>query len=708
MILSLLLCAQLAVATDSIYSSSAVRALVARAATENHAPPPSFSAYKAHVESELSLMIRDTLGRENAAQIEQFASQASWVRGADYEVHVVGYRSQGVGVPYSALSFITGWTVPSLYGERLRLGVIGPASADSQPRGGDPVIAVHPFAADRERYYRFSGGDTVGVLHTVRRTITIVRIHVESRLPDSARVAAFDGDIQLDAERGQIVRMRGQFVVHNADLKRSLAARVAGVVGIAYSDFVNAEIDGRYWLPASQRTEFQASVSLLGRTRAVMRVLSEFSDFEVTDSSLPVADQHRIAHVTTWAPTDSIAQFNAWRSSLGTITSSASAGDFDDIAPDIWRPTGAPRFDFSPAQTGHLVGFDRIGGLFTGLEGTLHLRDAAPGVTLGANAGWAWTERVVRGGAYVSRQRNGWGFTLAGERRLVTTNDFLRPLEPSSGGLGAFLGSVDDFDYVERRRAFVSATRFSGASEGLVTLQLGLGRDENEVARLTRGIIGSTPFRANRSAESGSYRVAALMGEWHPSVSGDFVHPGVGGRLLLEAAEGQLAWRRAEASVSARQYVGPITVAFHADGGTVGGAQIPPQYLYELGGTGSLFGYHYKQFVGNRAALFRSYASYTLPLWRTPRHVFRNFYVPGLAPGVAIGVTGGWSELTSSAAVNAAAALNALPRPLQTNGVRGTVGGGLTLFGGNLHLGVARAVDRAAPWKFAVGLGQEF
>jgi hypothetical protein len=705
--LSLLLFAQLAVVPDSAYSSAALRAVVAHAAAENRAPPPAFRGYKAHMETELSLILRDTLGRENAAQVEQFASTASWVRDSDYEVHVVGYRSQGVGVPYSMLSFIKGWTVPSLYGERLRLGVQVP-TPDSSARARDEVIAVHPFANDRDRYYRFTGGDTVGVLHTGKRNITIVRVHASPHLPDSARVAAFDGDIQIDAERGQIVRMRGQFVVRGGNERRSLMSRIPGTVAVAYCDFTNAEIDGRYWLPASQRTEFQAAVALLGRSRAVMRVLSEFSGFEVVDGdSSARSEQRRIAHITTWAPPDSVAHFDDWRATIGTITASVAAADFDDIGPDIWRTTGPPRFDLFPTRTGHVIGFDRVGGLYTGLEGTVHMRDALPGLSAGAHLGWAWSEATARGGANVSYQRGPWSYTILGERRLISTNDFVRPFEAEDGGIAALVGSVDDFDYVDRKRALVSIAR-GGGSQGLVTLQMGAGRDQSEVARLSHGLFGGTDFRPNRGATTGSYALATLIGDWHPNISGDFVQPGVGTHVLLEDASGQLAWRRFELSLNARRYLGPVTLALHGDAGAVTGAEIPPQLLYELGGSGSLFGYEYKQFAGNRAALFRGYASYTLPVWRTPRRAWRNFYVPGFAPGFAIGASGGWTELSSPAALRSVTQFGVSPIPTATGGVRATVGGGVTLFGGNLHLGVARAVDRSAPWKLALGLGQEF
>src|SRR3954465_13286069 len=106
--LPLLFLLQVAAAPETVYANAAVRAIVMRAAVENHAPPPAFRGYGAHVESELSLIIRDTAGRENAAQIEQLASRATWTLGGPYEMHILGYRSQGVGVPYSTLSFVRG------------------------------------------------------------------------------------------------------------------------------------------------------------------------------------------------------------------------------------------------------------------------------------------------------------------------------------------------------------------------------------------------------------------------------------------------------------------------------------------------------------------------------------------------------------------------------------------------------------------------
>ena len=718
-----LLLAQLALASDKVYSSNAVRGLVERAVVANHAPPPELSGYRAHVESELSLLMRDSLGRERAAQIEQLASAITWQRSGDYEMHVVGYRVQTLGSPLSTLSFVRGWTEPTLFGERLRVGVQFPSDSARRPATPDTarrdtIVVVHPFSRDREQFYHYSGGDTVTVLRAGGRAITIVRLRVEPHLSGTTRLAAFDGEIDLDAERGQIVRMRGQFLVLGEPTggRRRVFTRIPGLVGVAYVEFVNTEVNGRYWLPAFQRSEFQSTFALFGRSRAVMRIVSHFGDYAAVETGNVVPDSVAIVHVThrtTWASQDSISTYGDWHEAIGDITASVTASDFDEFAPDAWRATGAPRLDFIPASTDNLVRFDRVQGLYTGMEATLRLRNAAPGVTVGALAGYAWTERTVRGGMHASAQRGLWTYGARAERALPTTNDFVRPFEPQSAGPAGIIGSVDDFDYVDRRIAMGTAVRVLGSVDhALVTAQLGIGEDRGERARLTRGWIGGGSFLPNRGVLAGTYGLAMVDAEFHPGSSGDFVQPGVGARLHVESARGELAWRRVELSLSGRENVGAVSLSAEAQGGVVTGAVIPPQQLFELGGSSTLPGYDYKQFAGDRAALFHGFAGYVLPVWRAPRRVWGNLFIPGFAPGVAAGIEGGWTQVSNPAASRAVLALGASPSgaPLSvaTDRIRATTGVGVTFFSGILHLGVARPIDHPAPWRVVFGGGPSF
>lgn len=719
--LLLLLFAQLSAAPDPVYSSARVRDLVARATIANHAPPPELRGYRARVETEFSLIIRDTLGRERAGQIEQLASRVEWNRDGSYDMHVIGYRSQSLGAPISTLSFVRGWTEPSLYGDRLLLGVqLGappdPKSAGKRKRGGDWIVAVHPFSYDRDRYYRFSGGDTVVVMRTAGRSIPLVRVHVTPRLGDATRLAAFEGEIDLDANRQQIVRMRGQFVVLAAKGRPTLAP-LPGLVGVVYCEFVNAEIDGRYWLPAFQRTELQSTFALLGQTRAVMRVVSRFSDhvIETSDTMATGDAAHQSAHRTTWAPSDSVSRFGDWTTPLGVATSEVNANDFDDVGPDVWKETGRPRLDISPTRTDNVFRYDRVEGLFTGLEANFRMRSAAPGLSAGGSLGWAWTERTLRGGAHLSLRREPWTTGARVERMLASTNDFTPPLNPESGGLAAMLGSVDDFDYVDRRVALGSVTRVLGSPDNaLMTLQLGAGGDRAEVSRLAHGVAGGGggSFRPNRGAAEGNYALGVLEAELHPGVSGDFVQPGVGARLHYEIGRGALEWQRAELLLAGRKYLGPVTLSLQADAGAVFGAVIPPQQLFEVGGSGTLPGYEYKEFAGDRAVLLRSQMSYAFPLWRMPHRLWRTLFVPGVAPGVAAGLQGGWTSISTDAGRAAVAALGAgwstTPVSRPTDGVRATFGFGLTFFSGSAHIGVARPVDHKAPWRLVWGLGHNF
>jgi len=708
--LSLLLWMQLAAGApvDSTYASPALRALVARAATENRFPPPALAAYRSRIETELSLLIRDTLGRERSAEVEQLATDALWTRGDRYDLHIVGYRAQNIGVPYSTLSLVRGWTLPTLYGDRLSLGAYFARS-----RRDDTLIAVHPFSSDRDKFYRFSGGDTVATLRSASRTISVVRIHVRPDIRGNTRLAAFDGEIDLDADRAQIVRMRGRMVVAGgSSATRSALGQRLGVVAAAYVEFVNAEINGAYWLPTFQRTEFQANFPMFGQVRPVFRLVSTIGSIAVTDTGAPApsagVSTPRVA--VTWAPSDSVNAFREWRRELGALSTSVHADDFDDIAPDAWRTIGGPRIDIFPSTISRVLRFNRIEGLFTGVAPSINFRSVVPGLSAGAFGGWAWSEQTARGGAFVSLRRANAIFGARAERALASTNDFVPPFSDDPG-LAALFSSLDNFDYVDRRSATFSVARVLGSLDrGLASAQVGLVSDHAERTRILRGLFGAEDFRSNRGVDEGTSIVYSADLELHPNVTGEFVQPGIGARAHVEAGRGDLDWTRSELRITGRKYFGPLSVVTQAEGGLVAGDSPPPQQLFELGGDQSLPGYDYKEFVGDRAALFRVFASYRLNIWQRPRRVWRNFLMPGLSPGIAGSVQGGWSELSSPGAIAAAARLTSpgLPVAVPTNGAVATAGVGLTFFSDMIHFGVARPIDRAARLKFVAGFGTAF
>jgi len=741
---------QLAAATPPppTYSSPALEAFIAAAALANRAPPHDLLGYRTGIESELSLLVRDTLGRERVAQVEQVAMGATWQRGADYNLRVVGYRSQTVGVPYSALSIARSWTVPYLYGDRLVLGVdVGQAEAPGKRRtarsdssgqnsDADTLRAVHPLAVDRARYYRFSGGDTVAVLHSRTRAIPITRVRVTPALGsalEGERIGAFDGEIDFDADRHEIVRMRGQLVARvRARGRRFSVARLPGIVAVAYVEFVNAEVDGRYWLPSFQRSEFQATFAPLGPERSIFRLVSRFREMIVTGGTATVdsalvdsARGYQLEHTLryrrrlSFAPSDSVSRYGDWAEPLGAATAEVSASDFDDLAPDSWRVAGSPRFDLAPTKLEEVFRFNRVEGVYTGLAAGERFRDAAPGLTVHAYAGWAWIEHTARGGASVTKSSGLWTTVARVDRALASTNDFTPPLANGGEGFGALFAGVDDQDYVDRRVATLSLTRTLGsAHNGQLLVEGGVGEDRPEVARLERSPVVGGHFRLNRGSLPGRYARGLVTIELHPDVTGIYLEPGVGVVASFEASGGGLRWQRGELTAAARKNLSDFVIAARANAGVVAGQPLPPQQLFELGGENALPGYDYKAFAGDRAAAAGVLAAYGFPLLRRPWRIVRTLVVPGLSPGVAIGAQGGWTELSTASARSAVGDLigpldcvsSDCPAALsvETHGVRATIDARLTFFGGLIGVGVARPVDRAARWRVAFRFGQEF
>ena len=727
-LLVLLAAAQLAAASRSDAQASRPLQRLLEDASRRNRLPDSLISYKANVETEIAVLLRREEGTEAVTAIEQVASALRWNRAGQYEQRVQGYRAQQLGANVSMLSlFQTGWINPVLYGNRLR---VRPRSAESRGRaapasrgrdGSDTLPAVHPLATDRDQYYTYSGGDTIVVMRAGDRTIPIAHVRVQPRDDVKGQVVLFDGEMDLDASRGTLVRLRGHFVRTGASrspLGRTLADAVAFV------EYENGERYGAYWLPAKQRIELQANVPLLGDGRAVVRIVSRFFDMEVNDTVLDAATLAKADSLRalarrplTYARTDSLARFGSWRNAIGTITGGLHADDFQDIAPDRWRATGPPRFDLSASRPADVMHFNRVEGLYTGLGGKWALRDAAPGVVVRANVGYAWSEQTVRGRVSVERTRGAYTFEARGGRSMDITNDFRAPLD-SGNTFAALFGSLDSYDYVSRNVGTLSVLRRVGARRALIRAEVGYGDDRYRASQFVRGPFGGDPFRANHGVDEGSYVRTAALVEWHPDLAAESLKPGLGARLSFERGDGTLSWQRAELRLSGRRPVGPFVLLGRSDVGLVTGARIPSQQLFELGKYQNLPAYMDKEFAGSRAAAVRASLQYTSPFLRNPIRLGERFWVPAIAPGLSVGVQSGWADAPTAAARESVNRLTPGYDPLQlaqwapvaapTGRVRASVTAGVRFFGNGLFLGATRAVDQAAPWRALFGLGQQW
>lgn len=708
------------VTPDTFQTVPALGAFLDRAAIVNAGIPERLRAYRARVETEMSLALLDSGARERTAQLEQIASDVRFRTPDRYDQRVIGYRSQAVGPTFSLLSIFGGWTTPTLYGNRLQLGV---TSATSTNRTINPgaSLAIHPLAVNRASYYTYEGGDTaVTLFSTSGRRIPLVRVRVTPRADASGDAILFFGDMYLDADRMQIVRMRGRMVeLRDGAVTIRSGSRLPGVSGASFVELINVEVNGEYWLPAYQRTELQARIALFGELRSIVRIVSRFYDIRANDSSwtgpgAPAGVRHHL----TFASNSAQSSFDEWNQPIGAASTDAYFAEFDDLAPEAWNTVGGATVRFNPRTLGEVFRFNRIEGVFTGIAAEHDFRDAAPGLSVRGSIGYAWAEKVPRGMLGVSRRLGRTTTGLRLERALAHTNDFQPPLTYGAT-LSALLGSADDFDYLDRRTAIASMTRTYGpARRSLLRIEAGLGSDNAVVPNVSKGlyVAKGQGFRINRGIREGSYFRSAASIEIDPQVSGLFVDRGVGLTLRYERADGDLKWQRLEARAAVRREVGPFQVYARGDAGTLLGSPAP-QVMFELGGDAGLSGYEYKEFAGDRAALVRTVVGYTLPVLRAPIRLPSLLVLPGLAPGIAAGIEGGWADVSNEKARQAMLELGTLtdiegnpagPLSRPTDGMRASAEFLVTFFSGALAFGVTRPIDHAGKWKFTGRIGQGF
>ena len=723
------------------YASAALAALLDSASRNNRRVPPALQGYRARVESEMALIYKRAEGQEVAASLEQAASRVTWRRTGEYEQHVEGYRATQLSLSTTVIGMMRdAWTVPVLYGNRMVL-LFG---ADTSRRTGRSRtrarrrvhFAEHPLGEERDRFYTFAGGDTVARVRMQGRMVELVRVRVTPRTGFAKRVVVFSGDLDLDARRLQLVRMRGRFLEAGPPPPRRGLPNpiVAAAEPLAFLELENQEVNGAWWLPAMQRIEMQVSFPQLGDARSVLRIVSRWREYDVDatgdaerlaaaarsdtagrpDPALAAAgDTMQVrAHRLTMATADSLSTHRGWNAELGTETAATRTEDFVDVAPDRWRPTGPPRLDWRVTRVADLAHFNRVEGVYTGYGVELRLRDRAPGVAARANAGWAWGDEAVRGRAQVERARGAWIAGVRGGRAADLTNDFRSALD--SGSTVAALLGEDAYDYVERRSAAVFAARRLTARVDrpvVARVEAGWGRDAPMANAIARGPVGDRRFRENRGALEGSYGRAAAQLELDPDMAAEALRPGMGALLHAELARGEVDWARIEARLLVRRQRGDAMVMARGDAGVLLADRPPPQQLFELGGS-VLSGYEYKEFAGDRAALGRVLAMYTFPVLRAPVRLSRGLALPGLSPGVSVGWQSGWASVGGrEASADAVRMLGideaGVPVSRPTDGVRSSYDVRLRLFGGAASAGAARAVERGSRWRFVFGITQE-
>jgi hypothetical protein len=699
---------------DSSCHPARLQSLIDSAASRNAEAAQQLVAYRATVESESGLIFEDSVGRPRGIGMQQQFSRVRWTRDG-FNVQVEAER------PPVRMRELEGWAgptwmVPALYGEGFAFVFPHPQRDGDGARSTafDTLFVPHPFGAARNMRYCFSGGERALTMLVGNRQIPIVHLRVTPRFVANEDGTGFDGDLYLETRGLNVVRARGRLIlVVNSKPRVNQYLSVTGTTFASYIDVTNAEVDGRFWLPAHERVEFQITTGMLAGTRSIMRFTADF-DNRVVDSLAGIAARAPEPRVrVSYVSEDSLRQHHDWPTSLGERTTAVRGSDFDDLAPDRWSTSGAPMFTMVPSQSARIVRFNTVEGLFTGLEGTLSLRDAAPGASVRAFGGWAWSEHALRGGASAGWNGGGHRVAIQAERSLESTNDFVSDVTLADPLIAGLLESAMQHDYLDRQVVMLSAGDVRRSfGDAIVSAQIGFGRDRSEVTRVRRLLIpvDGDSVLENRAARPGSYRRLVVDYELRPEVSALTPTPGFSTRLHYEVGQGTLRWQRATSESLRRDDLSGVAIVERLDLGVVAGSNLPPQQLFELGGWTSLQGYAYKQFAGDRAALASIAASHLFDATRALRLQGAPNWLPPVAPGLSAGFEVGWTTLSTAASAAVLELAPASPTPISvaTNGIRGSGGFGFTLFSGLVHVGLARSFDVGSKWRGVAGVGTRF
>ena len=683
--------------------------------------------YTATIESEISTLARRETRVEGASFLEQLSSQARWTSDGVFEQHIVGSRNFPNAIPMSRIAFLRiGWIAPTLAGERLQIiNRTGLRETDfEQTLTGPyaPEIVVHPLASDRDAYYRYSGGETVPrMVGGIARRVIAIEVMPVAQLEREEML--FEGEMELDPESHSLVRLFGRMIIVGQSGRAGGGLfRLDLTPPVTMVDLVNQRLaDGR-WVPLSQRFEIQApSTRTIGHGSA-RRVVSRFYNVAPIErpAGMLAISASTSGYVITSAPSDSLRDYRAWFRPAGRATESVSDKDFIRFRSPKLRETGPPMVTIAGFHRGDFIRFNRVEGLFTGLSVMARFRDKAPGVYLRGTGGYAWSEKTGRGALGIGRDARRWSMEATAARILDNTNEFRSQFD--NPALSALVGR-DSWDYVDHRSAGIVATRAIRDVSGSVLHFEGARVSDRGVERhLTKPLSGGR-FRENRNLTEGSYWRTRAVLDWNPDISPLFAQDGIGFKAEFENGTGDLDYTRLEGRIVVRKSFNRVFFIAKLHGAALLSDNPPPQQLFEMGGPVGLPGYEYKEFAGNRAALFRVRLTYPLTMLDAPLRI-GSIVLPSIAPAISLGYQSGFAKATTPAARAAVRALgdfqnrdgtvaldsegNPLPASVPSTRPVGSLDIRVGFFGDALAVGFARAIQRGRGTKLIIAFGRQF
>ncbi len=245
----------------------------------------------------------------------------------------------------------------------------------------------------------------------------------------------------------------------------------------------------------------------------------------------------------------------------------------------------ATRCSFVRAPTTYeFFRFNRVEGLYLGVDGTLFLRDAFPGLALRGGVGYGFWDEEVKGGLVATLRRGPLvrrsdRATRARDRHQVPGPARLRHGHATNlrpGPVRLRRPATSD------RSAAVTSWRSTGTA--IIRADFGVVKDQATPQELSHGPLGQT-YYPNPVVDAGTYFRSRLSLIWREDISSHFARPGIGAQVYLENGQGDFQYTSVNARLVGRANVAGLLLSFVGYGGVVTApTAIPTQQLFLIGG----------------------------------------------------------------------------------------------------------------------------
>jgi hypothetical protein len=503
---------------------------------------------------------------------------------------------------------------------RDHLGIVMNGFADRIRLGdGDEVRDVpHPLAPDGPTLYDYALVDSIRIELPGR----IVRAHEIAFRPRDFGAPRIVGSLFLDADGGDLVRMRFSFT--RAAYRDESLEDIAVVLE-------NGLWDGRYWLPRQQEIEIRRRATWLDvPARGIIRGRWDVDGYEF-DVGVPATTFLGPEIVTGAGARDSFAWRETLDEALAAELGPRLALRMDDVR-DVARGIAGPRsisglrtHGLSIEAASDVLHVNRVAGLSLGLG--YAVRPAAGPFRLRAWGGYGFSGGRVTGGLALAYETAGLRLGAFGRREIRDLAD-----EPTvSGVVNTFLAQelgMDYGDYVRLDRVGIElmARAWSLRAEFVATDSLMVAAEP---------LTGT--YRPNPALGSGNWWTGAVSLSGR---TGGIVGGAAHGSVEIEGGlQGDRAYTRLRAVGEATVPFGPGRLGVRTGAGW-STDDLPPHRAFVLGGRGTLVGEPYRAYGGRAMGYARLSWSVPLP---APAITLGRYASSGRQLEVAPYVSAGWA-----------------------------------------------------------------